>query len=433
MPSSTSATRPSSGARTLQDWFPALPFLAYWIGTFLLYEFGPIINAPLRPQTYVYILGGLACFAASYAAGMKGRRPQTPPDLEREVESAHTWLQWTAPAALIGTAGLVADRLLSGAGSVSRTLTETEFVREEFGFNTTWITTLSVAPYCLSLVCLAAYFLCLKHRRLPRAMHLMVFAQLALIAYNAFLSVNRGVFLWLLTYGVFYIFFVRGTSVRTFLSSRAFRATRIAFVAFFVASMLYMYFIARYRNSEMYLTYLASTEVTTERYTLEDIDVSTAGALISLIGYGTHEYNFIDAFLERAEPLAFNPGYLAGSRVLDQVRRFDPSFETQAETTARVWINDAGLPPYAWPSVFGWLLTMFGYVGAPVFLVLLGFACGRLVRTYLATGALGALVLVFCLYTALNMSFNWIGGDLQQNTGYLVGAVLLLWRRQVPA
>ena len=424
---------PVSPVRTLQEWFPALPLLIYWTGTLLLYEYGPVINSPLRAQTYAYILGGLACFGFSYAAGLGGRRPGSPRFQQREVAFAETWLRWTAPLALFGSAGLVADRLLSGAGSLSRTLAETEYVREEFVANTTWLTTISVAPYTLSLVSIAAYFVCLKHHRVSRSLNLMILAQMALLAYNAILSVNRGVLLWLLTYWIFYLFFVQGTSVRAFLVSRAYRATRIALVLFVVASVGYMFFIARYRNSEMYLRYLASTEVVDERYGLADIDAPAAGALISLVGYGTHEFVFIDAFLERAEPLAFFPGFLVGSRVLDQIRRFDPEFETQAEITGRLWINDAGLPPFAWPSVFGWLLAMFGYVGAPVFLALLGFVYGRLVRTYVVSRTFGAMVLVFCLYTALNMSYNWIGGDLPQNVGYIVGAALLVWRQRVPA
>jgi oligosaccharide repeat unit polymerase len=424
--------RSASAVRTLQQWFPALPLLIYWIGTLILYEYGPVINPALRPQTYAYILGGLACFALSYALGIGRRRPGSPRFQQREVAFAELWLRWTAPAALFGAGGLVVDRLLSGAGSLSRTLSETEYVREEFVANTTWLTTISVAPYTLSLVAIAAYFVCLKHRRVSRSLHLMILAQMALLAYNAILSVNRGVLLWLLTYWIFYLFFVEGMSVRGFLFSRNYRATRAAFVLFVIASVGYMYFIARYRNSEMYLRYLASTEVIDERYGLAGIDAPAAGALISLVGYGTHEFIFIDAFLERAEPLAFYPGFLVGSRVLDQIRRIDPAFETQAEITGRLWINDAGLPPFAWPSVFGWLLTMFGSVGAAVFLALLGFVYGRLVRTYIVTHTFGAMVLVFCLYTSLNMSYNWIGGDLPQNVGYLVGAALLAWRQRVP-
>ncbi|HOQ59347.1 MAG TPA: hypothetical protein PKZ08_01875 [Vicinamibacterales bacterium] len=432
MPAPTLASRTEGGTSAFQRWFPVLPFFAYWIGTLLLFEFGPLVNDPLHAETYVYLLTGLACFAAAYAAGLAGRRWLRPVQTLREAALAYAWLRWTAPAALLGAAGLVLDRLLSGAGSFSRTLTETQYVREEFGWNTTWITTLSVAPYCLSLVSLAAYFVSERHRRLPGYIHAMIIAQVALLAYNAFLSANRGVFFWLLTYWLFHLFFVRGFGVRTFLTARALRVPRLAFIAVLAVSLSYIYFIARYRSSEMYLTYLVSTEGTSLRYSLPDIDTPALGALISLMQYGTHEYGFIDAFLERADPVAFNPGYLLGSRVLDQVRRVVPGYETQGEIVAGRWISDAGLAPWAWPSVFGWLLALFGYLGAPLFLAGLGFTYGRLAREYLWSGSFGSLVIVFSLYTALNMSFNWIGGDLQQNTGYLVGLGLLLWRRQAP-
>jgi len=418
-------------ARAFRSWFPVLPFIVYWIATLLLREFGPIIHDELRPATYVYVVGGLAGFIWAYASGLGRVKPRSPTRSPEETGLAQKWLFWTAPAALAGTAGLVLDRLLSGAGSLSRTLYETEYVRDEFAANTTWITTLSVAPYCFSLVSLAAYFACLRHGRVSRFLHALILLQMALLAFNTFLAANRGVFFWLLTYWVFYVFFVRGSSVGEFVRSRALRTTRFAFVAFLVVAVGYIYFIARYRNSEMYLSYLVSTELNSQRYSLPDLDTPALGALIHLIQYGTHEYTFIDAFLERAEPLAFNPGYLLGSRILNQVRRFAPTYETQGEITAGQWMSEAGLPPWAWPSVFGWLLAMFGYIGAPAFLALLGFACGRLSRSFLSTGSFGALVLVFCLYTALNMSFNWIGGDFQQNTGYVVGIALLASRRQV--
>lgn len=417
---------------TFQAWFPAAPFFFYWIATLLLYQFGPIVNDELRPQTFVYVIGGLICFTLGYGGGVRGRRPAAPATVAREAALAYSWLRWAAPAALLGIGGLVADRLLSGAGSPVLTLTETQYVRDEFAWNTTWITTLSVAPYSFSLVSLTAYFLCLRHRRLPRVMHALVFAQLALHAFNTFLSANRGNFYWLPTYWLFYIFFVRGTSVREFLFSRALRVTRLAFIGLLVIAMAYIYFIARHRNSEGYLAYLVNANTQSLRYGLPDMETQTLGALINLMQYGTHQYGFIDAFLERADPLAFNPASLMGGRMLDQIRKVVPDFEPQETILADQWITEAGLPPWAWPSVFGWLLAMFGYLGAVAFLALLGFAGGRLARTYLATGSFAVLLLLFCLYTALNLSYLWIGGDLQQNAGYVIGLGLLYWRRGIP-
>ena len=428
----TTPARPPVRGSAFQAWFPAVPFLFYWIATLLLYQFGPIVNDELRPQTLVFVIGGLTCFALGYGSGVRGRRPAAAASVARETALAYSWLRWAAPAALLGIAGLVADRLLSGAGSPGLTLMETQYVREEFAWNTTWITTLSVVPYCFSLVSLTAYFLCLRRRPLPRAMHAMIFAQLALHAFNTFLSANRGNFYWLPTYWLFYIFLVRGSSIRAFLFSRALRVTRLAFIGLLVIAVSYIYFIARHRNSEGYLTYLANTNAQSLRYDLPDIDTPTLGALINLMQYGTHQYGFIDAFLERADPLAFNPVSLLGGRVLDQIRKVVPDYEPQERIIADQWISEAGLPPWAWPSVFGWLLAMFGYVGAAAFLALLGFAGGWLARTYLSTGSFAVLLLLFCLYTALNLSYLWIGGDLQQNTGYVVGLGLLYWRRGTP-
>jgi hypothetical protein len=64
-----------------------------------------------------------------------------------------------------------------------------------------------------------------------------------------------------------------------------------------------------------------------------------------------------------------------------------------------------------------------------VFLGVLGFLNGRLVRAYLLEGSLGALVIGFALYAALNMSFSWIGGDFSHNCAYVVGVWMLFTER----
>ena len=418
---------------TFRAWFPTIPFISYWVTSLLFYEFGPLVNPRLRPQTYLYLAVSLAVFLVGYHLALHRKRESNVLVLRGEIRRAVRWVQWTSVFALIGELGLVADRLLSGAGSISRSLYETEYVRTEFVRNTTWLTTISVLPYALSLISIAGYFYCLGTRqRVSRWVHAVIFLQMALDVLNAFLSVNRGPVYYLLTYWLICCFFAMGISVRDAVWSARYRLARLGFVLFLVLACTYIYFIARNRNSGEYLEAMANNVTTTGRYDFLRTRDRDFGALMSLVFYGTHEFEFIDAFVERADWVSFHPTFLVGGRFIDQIQRAYPNFTPKEWEIAADWVADAGLPPSAWPSVFGWPLVMFGSLGAIVFFFGLGSLFGGMTGRYLARGEFGALVGVFCLYAALNMSFNWIGGDFTHNAGYLAAIWLIATAERAP-
>jgi oligosaccharide repeat unit polymerase len=423
----------------LRIWFPAMPFILYWVGTFLLYHFGPLVNRPLEWSTHAYLFIAFTGFVAAYRFGVGPVGRRAPPDRALLVRSQGPALRLLHVFVLLGALGclgFVADRLMSGAGSVAKTINETEFVREEYAETTTLLTTLSVIPYSFSLAGLALYFYaCALRCKLSGITHGCALGGLILLCFNAFLSASRGNFFWVLTYIAFYFLFVKGESLRALAVRQRYLWHRVVVVSFAFVMVSHIVFIAIMRNNEQYLTNQARVWAMESRYGLDEIDIDprTLGALLQLSAYGTHEFEFIDAFLARAEPLAFQPAFLLGPRVLAQINRVDPNYTPETVRIALEWTSNASLPLSAWPSVFGWLLVMFGYIGAPLFMILLGWVFGRMVGHFLTQFDPASVILAFCMFSALNMSFSWIGGDFPHNAGYLIGILLLQHRRAGPA
>jgi oligosaccharide repeat unit polymerase len=407
--------------RRLRLWMPVMPFVVFWIGAITAYEVGPIVNPRLAPATYVYLVLAFLAIVGGYRRGLSWTCGSVTEASRHEKTRALELLQWSAPVSCLGTAGLVLDRLLSGAGSVAKTLLETETVRDFEMNRTTLLTTLSVAPYSVSFVALACFFYCKASGvRVSNVTAWAVYLQLVLVLFNAFLGANRGVFFWIATYGVFFVAFAREGGIRgTLQESR--KKERLAFVLFAVVGVIYTVFIAGNRDGPWYIKSMARQAQISGRFDASGYDETMLGTYVSLLNYGTSEFRYIDAFVERAEPLAFRPALLVGVRVLGQVRRFDPSFARATEEISAQWILSAGLSPWGWASVFGYPLIMFGWLGALIFFLLLGMTFGAAVKRAVTRQEVGMLIVVFCLYAAMNTSFNWIGGDVTHNVGYAVG------------
>lgn len=417
-------------SRRSRLWLPVLPFLLFWALAFVAYQFGPIINIDLSWQTYVYLLCAYGGVILGYRLALGRTRVLQATPGQEERKRARWLLEWTAPLSALGTAGLVLDRLLSGAGSVERTLFETQTVREVENQATTVLTTVSVAPYSFWLVTLACYFYCrVAGVRIGKVTASLVYLQLALVAFNAFLSANRGVYFWISTYWLFFILFLYPGGLKEF-RRRATSREKIALCAFVALGVIYSAFIARRRNSEEYLQSLAQEARRSTRVELAAYEDEAVGTFTALLVYGTHQFSYIDAFVARAEPLAFRPEPLVGGRLLDQLRRFDNSLGRESEIVFTGWIRSAGLSEWGWASVWGYSLPMFGWLGSIAFFFALGHTFGLGVRRYIERAEIGLAVLLFSFYAALNMSFNWIGGDTTHNLGYVVGVLLLMTRKR---
>ncbi len=418
-------------------WFPVLPFIAYWIFFFAVYHIGIVIRQPLHLNTYFYFITGFLVFIIGYhiaTCGVVNVRVRHDPNRAQLTDRrARRYATVLLPVALLGGGIAVVDKLVSGAGSFTRTLEETEIAREYMG-QTSLLTTVSVIPSMAMYIALACYFRAIGSRiRVPLMVSLLAAGVLGLLLVNSFLSVNRGQFFWVFSYLLYYAFFVKGDRIRDVLFEKRVFGLRNMILAFALMASVYIVFIAGNRSSEAWNKSVVSSASGGDRYGVLGVidNPKLAASVVSMESYGTHGFEYIDVWMQNADYLAFRPAFLLGGRFGDQIRRFDPNYQEEALRLGNLWSYQNGLRlfPVAWPSVFGFLLPMFGCVGGVLFLGVLGFLNGRLVRAYLLEGSLGALVIGFALYAALNMSFSWIGGDFSHNCAYVVGVWMLFTER----
>lgn len=436
------APRVNKGAEQVQThrlrvWFPVLPFIAYWIFFFTVYHIGIVIRPPLHANTYFYFLSGLLAFILGYHIAtcrvVGARVHHDPYGVQVTDWRARRYATVLLPIALLGGGIAVVDKLVSGAGSFSRTLEETEIAREYMG-QTSLLTTVSVIPSMAMYIALACYFRAIGSRtRVPLMVSLMAAGVLGLLLVNSFLSVNRGQFFWVFSYLLYYAFFVKGRRIREVVFEKRVFGLRNLMLAFAVMASVYIVFIAGNRSSEAWNRSVVSNASGGDRYGVLGVidNPKLAASVVSMESYGTHGFEYIDVWMQNADYLAFSPAFLLGGRFGDQIRRFNPYYQEDALRLGNSWSYQNGLRlfPVGWPSVFGFLLPMFGCVGGVLFLGFLGFVNGRLVRAYLLDGSLGALVIGLALYAALNMSFSWIGGDFSHNCAYVVGVWMIFSER----
>lgn len=416
-------------------WFPVLFFLAYWANSYFNYHFGLLIRDPLMPQTYFYLWGSMALFILGYAIGL-GRPKRVMVGHSTQVwrlnENVFKYLGLLMWVTFIGAIGLVVDRLLSGAGSVAKTLKETEFVRQEYASNTTIGTTISMALYAFSFVTYSTYFLAVATRyAMPKYYHLMIYGTYVALCFSSFLTANRGNFFSVFTYVAFMIFYVQGSSLKEFLFTKRYRIFRITGIVFVILAFVYFFFISRYRSTEDGLVSDASYYRPVDRYGLYkmNFDEHDITAFLTTYTYMTEGYQYVDAFLKKAPFVSFRPSMLIGVRTLRQFWRFLPGgFERDlsAVRVGNTWRLEDGMSIYGWPTIWGWNLAMFGYFGAVLFMFCYGWWLGYCSGLFLRFASLGALMVCFANYSVLMNSYNSLGGDVFHQVAIFVGVWVLV-------
>jgi len=407
-------------------WFPIIPFLAYWVSTFILRIIGPYYHNRLETKTYIYLFLCMFLFVFFYFNNVKNTFRLFKNPHKYQVIKAYNWLKWTALFSLIGESGFIIDRLITGAGSISKTLYETEYVRAYYNQNTSILTTISVIPQSLLFIALTTYFYCISYRlKIKKWIHICIILQLLLIVFNSFLMTDRGSIFWILTYLAFYVFFVRGASIKKFLIARDYLIIRTILSVGIAILCIYSFFIAQKRNEKSVIRDLIVLSDINRRYPINIKKPENEAAFYQLVQYGTHEYDYIDAFVRNGEILAFRPDSFFGMRFYLQIARFIPDYIPKGKRIALEWMEKEGLSPSGWPSVFGCTIPFFGFLGSFIFFAIVGGFTGRMVRRYNNHGEFGALLIIFCLYSGLNRSFDWIFGDFSQLAGFLIGGYLL--------
>lgn len=414
-------------------WFPVLLFALFWVNSYLNYHFGLFIRNPLRLQTHLFIGASMLAFLGGYGFGLGRPRRlllRGPQQVWVANSGVFRSLKWLTLLTLLGACGLIVDIFVSGAGSIARTLQETENVREMFAGKTTPITTISMAFYSLAFVTYAAYYLaCATHFPLPRFCHVAIYATYACLCLQSFLTANRGNFFAVITYLLFMLFYVQGESVRAVLFDARYRKWRLGLIAFTVLSLAYFIFISYHRTSEGGRTSAAYRYRPDDRYGLysRDMDEENVTALLLTYGYMTEGYPYIDYFITKAPAFAFRPRALFGTRTLRQFNRIVP-WELKRPEALNIgdsWRMKGGLSLYGWPSIWGWNLAMFGYIGGVVFMLLYGWWLGFCSGTFLRYANVGALIVCFCNYSILMNSYNALGGDVYHQFSLIAGYAIM--------
>lgn len=417
-------------------WFPALFFVAYWIHSFCAYHFGFVILPNLQTNTIIYLCVSMGVFLVGYSMGVNGRLgsrvtgPQSAFLMNQRVLRYEPFLRVVA---CIGIIGLIAGLLITGAGSIEKTLEETEFVREELSYKMTPITTISMMFHIWYFIFLSMVFLGGAIRQsYPKASYAIVLFSYAGLCFQSFLSANRGNFFAVITYAAFDIFYVRGVRIRDVLWSVKWLWVRIVVVLFVLVAFSYFFFISRYRGAEGGLTSAYFSAKDMDRYGLyswfpaDQIDIT---AFLGLYTYCCTGYDAIDCFVQRADPFAFRPSVLIGSRTIRQFNRVLPDslkiYELSAVTEGNKWRSQAGIALFGWPTIWGWNLAMFGYIGAVLFMFVYGLYFGSASGEFMRYANIGALIVCFAEYNILMTSYNNIGGDVMHQCARWVG--ICIW------
>ncbi len=351
--------------------------------------------------------------------------------VRRLNESVFKYLGLLMWVTFVGAIGLIVDRLLSGAGSIAKTLEETEFVRQEYAGNTTVGTTISMALYAFSFVTYTTYFLAVATRYvMPKYYHLYLW-NLFDVCFSSFLSANRGNFFSVFTYVAFMIFYVQGSNIKEFLFTRRYRIFRAIGIVFVTLAFVYFFFISRYRSTEDGLVSDASYYRPVDRYGLykANFDEYDITAFLTTYTYMTEGYQYVDAFLKKASFVSFRPSMLVGTRTLRQFWRFLPGgFERDlsAVRVGNMWRSEDGMSIHGWPTIWGWNLAMFGYFGAVMFMFCYGWWMGYCSGLFLRFSNLGALMVCFANYSVLMNSYNSLGGDVFHQVAVYIGVWVLV-------
>jgi len=414
-------------------WFPVLFFVAFWVNSYLNRNIGLLIRDPISLNTHIYLWVSMILFIVGYAIGLgKPKRilVQRNEQVWKINSMAFKWFKLLIWVTFIGCLGTIVDRILSGAGSIGATVNETEFVRTEMMENTTILTTLSMGLFMFAFMAFSIYFMAVAtNYPMPNYYHWMIYGTYGMLCLTSVLIASRGFFLSVITYIAYMLFCVQGETLLGFIVKKKYFFIRLVSVSFIIFSLLYFIFISRYRGGEEGIK--ADTLFyyqPNDRYGLYklDFDALNITAFLQTYSYMIEGYEYIDYFLEMSSPFAFRPAALLGGRMIRQIQRVVPEEYRRPPAAVEVgnsWRSAAGMHLFGWPTVWGWNLPMFGYIGAPLFMLFYGMWMGYCSGIFLRFANIGALMVCFANYSILMNSFNSLGGDVYHQIAIWVGIV----------
>lgn len=409
-------------------WFPAVPFIGYWVFSYVMNLIGPFYTPNVEVFTHIYFLLCLSVFTTAYWMGLGNKRLFTPTRECNDSKTALKTLSYSSSLACIGTLLFVYDRISSGAGSFSVVQNDLSSIREGMSMNVTLLTTLSVFPHSFKLVAFASYFYCLM-----RKLNINLFSHfaMAMIAVaeilNMILSANRGALFWLISFAFFYTVMCAKVRLSVLILSRKNLFVKIFFIFVLIIAYFYFTWVAENRVVASTAEYLGAEAYSLlkspDSYSFKDY--SSLSGEYQLFYYLTHGFQYMDAILKSAPIVHFDFLSPSGIRVEAQISRFIDGYMHPAKANILNWIDYAGLNLSGWPSVFGAALAYFGVIGSVVFFWILGYISAYAVKKWIVDPSLGRLIIVFLIFSSLNISFDWIVRDFDQYMALLVGWILI--------
>ena len=413
-------------------WVPVIFFIGYWLNSYFHYQFGLLIRDPLRPQTHIYFIANLIVFILMYRLGI-GVQQTCMLKQDEEVWSLNRAVFRYIPVlcAIVSLAYIVriCDRFMTGAGSIVKTLEETEFVREEITASP--LTTIAMLFSVWEVIYWAIYFLALASRYpMKRWIHILSLGIGLSMCFLSFLSANRGNFFVVCQYIAFYLLYAKGARIKDLLWKNNYLVLRVSLIAFIAIAITYFFFISRYRGSEDGLRAYSRGYKEYDRYGLfqTNVDELDLSAFFLTYTYMSEGYQYIDLFLRRGDPFYFRPLDLVGGRVLRQFRRVIPLIPERPQSVeiGNSWRESAGYNTHGWPTIWGWNICMFGYIGGVMFMGFLAYWLGWCSQMFLKTRDVTYLITCLAWYLCLMNSFNSIWADVGHYLAYWVGFVMIL-------
>jgi oligosaccharide repeat unit polymerase len=414
-------------------WFPALPFLAYWLAAYFQFNFGKYVTPSISLETHFFVISYFLIFTFFYKIGIRYRREPkfnyagTDDKIALKILKISSWLLF------IGTLLYVYDRLSSGAGSFDIVQNELSSVRGGMSDETTLITTIAVIPQSFKLVAIASYFFSIERNlRIPKYVHIILISTVMLEIVNMILSANRGALFWIISYVFFYLIYIKRRNILSDIFSNKYLIAKILLICTIFAAYTYFVWVAENRVVAATADYLGRQAyfLLKDPDNITEINYSRFGGEYQIFYYLTHGFNYTDAILKHAPIINFDFLSPLGIRIEFQLQRFNSEYQFPAKIDLFKWMTASGLSTSGWASIFGASLAYFGIIGSLIFSAIVGYFSGYSSRRWLKTRSLGWLIIVLLVFSSLNMSFDWILKDFDQFMAIIIGVTLILKRKK---
>lgn len=386
--------------------FPILPFLLFWIFAIINHNIGIIYYENLSFKTYTYVF---ACIFAVITPVIFIVFKNSGKQIVKKCD--YRLIFFCKASIILSFLGLCLqfiDRMLNGA-SFAKVIAETEFVREDTGWSILTTISTPAAGFFITAFSLFTYYQ-ISGIRLNSMYKFLLIATSIIYMCIAFLSTNRAAFLHVAVFGaLYYLFIIYSGSTNSLYKRMKFRELLVFGIIMSLVCSTYFVFISSFRVNKHYLD--AVVENTDTRYSVDVFDNDRINhGIVLLSSYSTQQLDYIDRYIEFSPYLAFDIRHIF-SWFLRQLTKV--GIEEYFVMIEDVYNKNAlvGLQMTGWPSMFGFGLNIFGIIGFPIFLFILGFILGKAIISFICNRSPIALTIISLLYYLLISSYMNFNSD----------------------